>query len=344
MGLGADANSLESIDFSDPWYVQSWQENTLINDRVYMILSDLSYSMWRYINAMYFNKQLSDQLGISDTLYTIAADGDLTLDYVMSCAELVVEDDGNDLWDENDKYGICFNTFNCRAFLTYFDIPVVELTDSGEYEDVFYSDRTEEVFATMQNYMFNNNYVYLNNKVVPGDDNNFTVTLPMFMEDRLLFLPATLEKSQDLRAMDGAFGILPMPKYDDLQEDYLSHSNDTFTVFMIPAQAKDLEFCGTVFNTLSAENKYSVIPAYYDVVLKDRTTKDEQSIEMLDLIRDHLYFDFALAHLSALGNMWTHFGIIAHQNVTSFKSQYDSNAEMYQEKLDAILEAYWKVR
>lgn len=345
LGLGADANSLEAIDFSSPWYVQSWIENTLINDRVYMLLSDLSYTMWQFINAMYLNKQLSDELNITDSLYTMAADGDLTLDYVMSCAELVTEDDGDDIWDENDKYGICFNVFNCRAFLTYFDIPVVAKDDIGEYELVYYTERTENVYSTLQDYMFNYNYVYLNNKVIKGDHNNYTVTLPMFMEDRLLFFPGQLEWSQELRDMDGAFGILPLPKFNDEQENYRTHSNDVFTVFVIPAHASDLEFCATVFDTLSAENKYSVIPAFYDVVLKGRTTRDEQSVEMLDLIRENLYFDFAFAHTASLSGMWAHYGndIAAPVN-TSFKTSYDRNLSMYQEKLSALMDAYWKIR
>ena len=84
LGLAADANSLESVDFSAPWYVQSWHDNMTVFDRNYMVLSDLSYTMWNRINAMYFNKQLSDELGISDALYELAEDGELTLDYVMS--------------------------------------------------------------------------------------------------------------------------------------------------------------------------------------------------------------------------------------------------------------------
>ncbi len=343
-GLGYDVNSLESVDFDSPWYVQSWQENTLINDRIYMVLSDLSYTMWQQINAMYFNKQISSRLGITDSLYELAAAGDLTLEYVMECAELVAQDDGNDVWDENDTYGICFNPFNCRAFLTYFDIPVIEASDDGEYEIVLYNERTEDVFATLQNYIFNYDFVFMNNKN-PNDHNNYSVTGAMFKEDRLLFLPASLSTSQDLREMEGSFGILPLPKYDDTQEDYKSHANDTFTVFMIPSHAEDPEYVGTVLNALSAENKYSVIPAYYDVVLKGRTTRDPQSYEMLDIIRDHLYFDFAFAHLSSLGNMWTHFGgAVSNQNLSSYKTTYESQETAYQEYLDKILDAYWDVR
>ena len=344
-GYCYDANSLEAIDFESPWYVRSWQENTLINDRVYMVLSDLSYSMWKYINAMYFNKQIADELTITDHLYELAADGDLTLEYVMECAELVSKDDGNQIWDENDSYGICFNPFNCRAFLTYFDIPVITADESGEYEIVIYNERTEDVYATMQNYIFNYDFVYMNNKVNPSEHNDTAVTGAMFMEDRLLFFPASLEKSQDLRSMEGSFGILPLPKYDESQESYRSHSNDTFTVFAIPAHASEPEYVATVLDALSAENKYSVIPAYYDVVLKGRTTKDEQSVAMLDIIRDHLHFDFALAHLSSLENMWTHFGgAVANQNISSYSISYDANKDTYQEKLDIILDSYWDAR
>ena len=343
-GYFYDANSIKAIDFESPWYVQSWQENTLINDRIYMVLSDLSYSMWQYINALYFNQQISDELGITETLYSLAADGNLTLEYVMECAALVAADDGNDVWDENDTYGICFNPFNCRAFLTYFDIPVVSAREDGEYELTIYSERTEDVFATMQNYIFNNNFVYMNDKLTTNH-NDTSVTGAMFKEDRLLFLPAYLQVSQDLRDMDGAFGILPMPKYDEQQESYRSHSNDTFTVFAVPAHTEDAEFVGTVMDALSAENKYSVIPAYYDVVLKGRTTKDEQSVAMLDIIRDNLHFDFALAHLSSLDNMWTHFGgAVANKNNSSYSISYDANADKYQTLLEGIMDAYWDAR
>ena len=249
-------------------------------------------------------------------------------------------DDGDDVWDEFDKYGICFNRFNCRAALTYFNMPVIALNESGKHEVVLYNDRTEEIYSALYTYIHDNDYVYLNLK----GDSDVTVTTPMFMEDRLLFLPATLKDSQTLRSMDGSFGILPLPKYDILQENYYTHANDSFNVFMIPAQTADLEYCGTVLDALSAESKYSVIPTFYDVVLKGRTTKDEQSIAMLDLIRDNLYFDFGLAHTSSLGNIWSLFGqTLSKGTSTSFKSSYDSNASIFEEKLATVIESYKKL-
>ena len=115
-------------------------------------------------------------------------------------------------------------------------------------------------------------------------------------------------------------------------------------VFIIPGHTNDPEFCGTVVDAMSAESKYSVIPTFYDVVLKGRTTKDERDIPMLDTIRDHLSFDFAFAHLTAL-EMWTHFGgILLNEANSSYKPHYDKKAETYQANLERILDAYWDAR
>ena len=36
----------------------------------------------------------------------------------------------------------------------------------------------------------------------------------------------------------------------------------------------------------------TVLPAYYEVTLKQKRTRDEDAAYMLDLIRDTIYFDF----------------------------------------------------
>lgn len=341
-GYYYDINSIDSIDIEKPWYVQSWFENTIINDRCYMLLSDLSYTMWQNLNAMYFNMQISDRLGITDTLYTLASDGGFTMEVLMDCAQQSSADDGNDVWDENDTYGMYLNRFTCRAMLTYFDIPLTRMNDDGEYELCLYNEETESIYGTLHSYIWDNDCIYKNTTANDGD---VETGLSMFMQDRCLFMPARLTDSQTLREMDGKFGILPMPKLDDEQDEYCSHSSDTFSVFIIPGHTNDPEFCGTVFDALSAESKYSVIPTYYDVVLKGRTTKDDESSEMLDIIRDHMSFDFAFAHITALDFMWTSFGnTLMKVESTSYKTAYDTYSSSYEANLQKVMDAYWDVR
>ncbi len=344
-GYYYDVNAIDAIDIDSPWYVQSWLENSLINDHSYMILSDLSYSMWKGMYALCFNKQLADEIGISKEIYALAEDGDLTLDYILAKAELVGEEDGNDVWDQNDTYGLYVTTHTARAMLTFFDIPVTVLNDDDEYEICLYNERTETIYGNLFSAIHDNDFVYIPETATDG-----AVGRAMFMEDRVLFLPVTLGYTQELRDMTGSFGILPFPKYDADQQEYNSHAQDNFNVFMIPSQTTDPEFCGTVVDALSAESKYSVIPAFYETVLKGRTTKDEESLVMLDIIRDNLAFDFAFIHLTALnasggGYLWTSFGDTLIKGETPvYKNTYDQFSSAYEAALGDILDSYWDVR
>ena len=340
-GYYYDLNAIEAIDLESPWYVQSWFENTLINDHCYMALGDLSLNMWKNLNAIFFNKQIADELELTSTLYQMAANGEWTFEFLMNCAQLSSLEDGNQLWDVNDTYGLFVTRQNTRPFLTYFDIPATQLNDIGEYEICLYNERTETIYGTLHSYLWDNDCVYKYTE----SDGNIDIPKAMFGEDRLLFFPTYLQVSQDLRSMDGNFGILPMPKLDDAQASYHSHSNDNFATFLIPGHCDDAEFAGTVFDAMNAENKYSVIPVYYDVVLKGRTTKDEQSVAMLDIIRDNLSFDFSFAHLQAIDTMWTKFGnCLLEEQTTSFKSYYDKNIGKWSGLLADVMESYWKVR
>ena len=307
----------------------------------YMIVSDLSLSMWNSIYALYFNKQMTDQIEVSDTLYKLAADGEFTFEYLLNCAEMVTVEDGNDAWDEFDTYGFALNRFDCRGMITYFDLPLSFVNEDEEYELCFYNEHTETVYGEIHDAMWNSDSIYKNTL----EDGDVSMTVPMFKENRLMFLSATPSTSPELRSMAGDFGIRPWPKYTEDQDNYYSHASDVFTLFAIPGQTDDPEFCGTVTDALSAESKYSVIPAFYDVVLKGRTAKDEQSSAMLDIIRDHLHFDFVFAHLTAMNFMWTRFGnIIFKPEATSFLPYYEMEAASYQESLDDIMDAYWKNR
>ena len=129
------------------------------------------------------------------------------------------------------------------------------------------------------------------------------------------------------------------------QENYRTHSDDTMTVFFLPAHTLDAEFCGVGLDALSAENKFSVVPTYYDIVLKGRTTKDEQSGRMIDIARDNMSYDFAFGHITAMDFMWTSFGnALSREANTSYKPTDDAEASKYVAKLEEIMDAYWDVR
>ena len=52
----------------------------------------------------------------------------------------------------------------------------------------------------------------------------------------------------------------------------------------VPKTNSDLERTGIILEALARESSDTVIPAYYDVTLKNKLLRDDDSVKMLDII------------------------------------------------------------
>jgi len=120
----------------------------------------------------------------------------------------------------------------------------------------------------------------------------YPVSEEMFMDNRALFMWVRLRIVENLRSMDRDFGILPLPKLDENQRDYytdvISH---TGLLMCVPASAGDAERTGHILEAICAESKYTTMPAYYEVTLKTKMARDDDSAEMLDIIFTNRVWD-----------------------------------------------------
>ena len=59
----------------------------------------------------------------------------------------------------------------------------------------------------------------------------------------------------------------------------------------VPVTAKDTENTGLILELLAETSSKIVVPAYYDVVMKGKYTRDSESGRMLDLLFDTRVYD-----------------------------------------------------
>ena len=81
----------------------------------------------------------------------------------------------------------------------------------------------------------------------------------------MLFGSQVLLKLQILRDYDTDFGIIPFPKYDELQEKY--QSSVWNGLVCVPVTAKDYSLSGAVLETMAYYSQSTLMPAYYDKLL-----------------------------------------------------------------------------
>ena len=90
--------------------------------------------------------------------------------------------------------------------------------------------------------------------------------------------------------MDYDYAIIPYPKWNEAQTEYYSRFEGGAVSFT-PKVAANKELAGAVMELMACESMKTVIPVYYDTVLKNKYARDERSIEMLDLIYENRICD-----------------------------------------------------
>lgn len=339
LGLG------DSINLDAPWWSASWVENATVYDKLFFVTGDVSLTMWEELYAVFFNRDMvndrQDEIG---DLYQMVRDEEWTLENMAMLSEIYFDANGDDAKNVGDTFGLVLNRHAMRAFVTSCGLPIAARNEDGGFDLVFMDEDHSEKVATVYDTLYD--LIYENEGTFDSllTDGDYTEMLEIFTtDDGALFMTGTLNITTSLRNADMQFGILPFPKYDVDQESYLSHSYDGLSSFSVPACATNPTMCAKVLDAMGAESKYTVIPAYYEVVLQGRVAQDADSKEMLDIIRENLYFDFGFLYSDALKGPGTSAGPFAffgdklREGKESLSAAWESVYDIYLTKLDEVM-------
>jgi len=326
-----------NLRLNEKWWSGLVADELTINGKLYAMTGDLAVNMWRNFQAMYFNKQLAEDYQLP-SLYDSVKNGTWTFDRMLSSIKNVSKDlDGNSKMDMSDRWGVLvYDTLAIDNLHNAFNLPVSKRNSDGlpvfDFNNEILVGAVEKIMA----FTFENPDVMY---VDQSTTNIAATTRAVFSAGNALFLLDTLAACTTLRDSDTNFGILPLPKYSEDQEAYYTSSRDGRSMFAIPIDVKDVEFVGLITEALAVASNRYVIPAYYDTTLKTKVTRDDESAEMLDIIRDGLKLEFA-AEYSMQTNQGGYVIRVCVQQKTEYASKVASSLNLYEEGLKNFLVAY----
>ena len=102
-----------------------------------------------------------------------------------------------------------------------------------------------------------------------------------------------------LREMEDDYAVLPQPKYNANQEQYLSLVNNWCDCFVaVPAAVKSdrMDFVGFMMEAMAAYSNKNLRPLIYGTVLKMQRVNDAKSSAMIDVIMDGIVIDYAITY------------------------------------------------
>lgn len=80
------------------------------------------------------------------------------------------------------------------------------------------------------------------------------------------------------------FAIIPMPKYDENQKEYMTPILQYVHTMYVTVANQKTDVIGATLENMAAEYYKTLRPAYYEAVLENKRVRDDESIEMLEII------------------------------------------------------------
>ena len=338
-GLVMNLHELPYLDFEQAWWSTDLMNNLTINDKMFFTTGDISLSLWEDILAIYFNKKLADDYSVENP-YELVRSGKWTIDKLAEiCKGIYVDVNGDGLLSENsDIFGYATDTTNFTdAFFGSFDSPVIKKDDNGIPYHAQNTQKMADITEKIYEFLWNNPGVYANTVSSAEPENLYR---HIFEGNRAMFIPELLGNAQTLRGMDTDFGIVPYPKWNEDQENYLTTSVAYFSLFCVPVTETDFEMTGIIMEALCSESYKKVIPAFYDVALKSKYSRDDDSSEMLDTIRSGLTFDFGKIYVTELAYSMNILRDLMTQKSSNFVSTFEKNEQAYNNALEKVLQTF----
>ncbi|MBP5256183.1 MAG: hypothetical protein J6Z80_03910, partial [Clostridia bacterium] len=106
-----------------------------------------------------------------------------------------------------------------------------------------------------------------------------------FNDEKALFYTEVMLHVKTMRGYEVDFGIIPTPMYDEQQKNYSHWVNfGEMYVHTLPVHAEDPNRSAYILETTCVASDYYLLPAFYDVSLKSKWSRDDESQDMLDII------------------------------------------------------------
>ena len=256
-----DVFKMPYLDLTKPWWDQGTIRDLSIINKLFILQGDLLIMDNDAMEAMIFHKGLWQEHELED-LYDIVKKGEWTFDKLIEMSKGVAKDLNGDgeMYIKDDRFG-CITQADTNVSFFVSGGDKICAKDANDYPIItFGSERSYRICEKMSELMLDeDNVVHLHR--YEGKFPIYDEQVKMMEENRALFSWIRMRIVERLRGMEMDFGILPLPKLDSAQENYITHMNPhTGAGISIPVSASDLERTGMILEDLAAESRYTLQP------------------------------------------------------------------------------------
>ena len=305
-------NMVPGIQLDEEYWFPKVNETSYIAGSLYFASCMISPRYYGSVYLMMFNRDLAENLGLED-IYGLVSDGSWTLDKMMELARQAVSDtNGNGTIDTDDTLGFLWESH--ESFITGAGFHMVE-NENGHLTSKLGDERMVNLFQKLVSF-------FEEDGIVRDGEEAFDSSAIYSRGGALFFNPCAFNLAF-YRDYEYDFGILPMPKYDEAQSEYVAISQpwvNTTPIIPVTLKGDALAMTGDITNAMVAYGYDYLRPAVFENVLMLKTTRDAQSAEIIDLVFQNVTIELStsLSFGTFYKDIQAFFGLqLGQQDVTS---------------------------
>ena len=296
------------INIDQPYWATNYINSITYNDYVYWVTGDLALRYTGGLYCTFVNTQIYDEKVKATyegkSIYEIVNSGEWTFDTMLAMAKLgAYDEDGSGKIEEGEIAGFVYETqdiFDGMAFGCQIQFGKKVSGKTGDEITVALANDTKA--KTLAGYF---NTIHTSTDFTLGvGDNDSKNMMPYFADGFALFAVNKIYQSavwlQDMEQ----FAIIPTPKLNKDQQNYASGCHDSLTIFGISRYTDVPEAAAATLELMAYYGSKLVTPVFYEsYILGGRTVREDESIEMINIIRKGFNSDFVAAWSNSIDNI-----------------------------------------
>ena len=325
----------EYIDWEKPWWNLTYMQEMVVgNDSIFFLMGDISLMRMKSLGCIYYNKELYRQLfGEGDDLYDTVFEGKWTFDlFAQLTRDAYADLNGDGKVNDGDRFGAFTN--NSKSLEHFIYAMGVSCTSRDKDGIPVLSMNTERTVAASEKLL---DFYHNNDGVKDTSDSRFADVNTDFANGEILFAPTWFRHADEFRDMKQDYGIIIRPKFDE-NDEYRTLVHDGTTVFCAPITTKKTDIIGAVCEAMAFYNYKDVTPSYYEVALKVKYARDEQTSQMLDLISQTAYTDFGYVYSLLCSGLTTYRDMVTTKS--QFATWYAKKEKIIAKGLNSVIDMY----
>ncbi len=334
-GYMSNLANLPNLELDQPWWGKLFIDAMSYKGLKYWVTGDIAlpYTSGMYCTIVNMNKFASRFQ--DDNIYQIVRDGQWTMDKMWTYVDGAYEDlNGDGQSNRGDFFGFSYSTEDpidglamaAGVNFTAFDADgVPQIVITKEQTAITFGEKLTRLCTSPSSYLAASDGAY--EFVRAFGEGNVLMAVSRLYNIELL-----------LRDMADDFSIITPPKLDETQPTYRTTLHDGTTLMGIPKTVSEQGMTAAtyVLEAMAADGSRNLTPVYLDVAMKSKYSRDAESAEMIDLIREHVVADFGFLYSDTGMNNFFRAYTKKGDGIASVIAKKESS---WQKSLDKILTA-----